>query len=198
MNISTYDRLLDIAEQQFAENGFYGTSINNIAVQLSLTKQGLLHYFPTKSKLYGAVLENASKLLMTQLLDSMTAPVDHYQKLLILFNENHWQDERLVRVTRLVVRELIDNQGRAEQSQQWYMKDFLNYLNKIIKDGQRCGEFKKGIDSMAFIYSLLGAHQYFLISLPTLEQIHSKAAFKRHLKSHSQTLRQIIEGTLLA
>ena len=44
MQADTRQRLLDIAEQLFAERGFYGVSIAAIASEVGFTKQG---YFTT-------------------------------------------------------------------------------------------------------------------------------------------------------
>ena len=60
MHADTRQRLLDIAEQLFAERGFYGVSIAAIASEVGFTKQGLLHYFNSKEKLYGAILQRIS------------------------------------------------------------------------------------------------------------------------------------------
>ena len=60
MHVDTRQRLLDIAEQLFAERGFYGVSIAAVASEVGFTKQGLLHYFNSKEKLYGAILQRIS------------------------------------------------------------------------------------------------------------------------------------------
>lgn len=54
---STRDRMIEEARALFAERGFYGVSIAQIAAELGLTKQALLHHFGTKERLYGLVLE---------------------------------------------------------------------------------------------------------------------------------------------
>ena len=53
---ATAEKLIDIAETLFAEKGFYGTSIRDLAEGLGIAKSSLLHHFPTKEKLYAAVL----------------------------------------------------------------------------------------------------------------------------------------------
>ena len=41
-----------------AESGFHGASLRDIAARASISHAGLLHYFPTKAHLLGAVLEH--------------------------------------------------------------------------------------------------------------------------------------------
>lgn len=50
---------------------------------------------------------------------------------------------------------------------------------------------------MAFIYQLIGAQQYFIISLPTLKGLHDPAAFESHRENHLAETHRIIRETLL-
>jgi TetR/AcrR family transcriptional regulator len=45
------------AEELFAQHGFRGTSIADIAARVGISKQNLLYYFPTKEALYKRVLD---------------------------------------------------------------------------------------------------------------------------------------------
>ncbi|WP_280262420.1 TetR/AcrR family transcriptional regulator [Nocardia wallacei] len=51
------ERILDVALKTFADNGFRGASIAEIAERCGLSQPGLLHHFPTKAALLTAVLE---------------------------------------------------------------------------------------------------------------------------------------------
>ncbi|MEU0933231.1 MULTISPECIES: helix-turn-helix domain-containing protein [unclassified Embleya] len=50
-------RILNIALQEFAENGYRGTSLARIAERAELTQAGLLHHFRSKQELLVAVLD---------------------------------------------------------------------------------------------------------------------------------------------
>jgi len=55
--ISTRDAILDAAEQRFADTGFAGTAVRDIAHDVGLRNQAsLYHYFQGKEALYEAVL----------------------------------------------------------------------------------------------------------------------------------------------
>ena len=49
-------RYLEIATHRFAERGFHGVTLAALADDAGVTKQALLHFFPTKERLYGEVL----------------------------------------------------------------------------------------------------------------------------------------------
>ncbi|MFC5753164.1 TetR/AcrR family transcriptional regulator [Actinomadura rugatobispora] len=57
MGTSRRQEILDAALEMFAERGYRGTSLDAIAERVGLTRQGVLHYFPSKKKLLAAVLE---------------------------------------------------------------------------------------------------------------------------------------------
>jgi AcrR family transcriptional regulator len=60
----TRDRILDEAEALFAEGGFSGTSVRDIAARTGLTAASLYNHFDGKRALYAAVLERGVRPLI--------------------------------------------------------------------------------------------------------------------------------------
>ncbi|GAB2711602.1 TetR/AcrR family transcriptional regulator [Nocardia thraciensis] len=56
------ERILDVALKAFADNGFRGASIAEIADRCGLSQPGLLHHFPSKAALLTAVLEHRDRV----------------------------------------------------------------------------------------------------------------------------------------
>ena len=54
---ATAERILDAAETLFAEHGFAGTAIRDIAARVGLNPASLYNHFPGKQELYEAVLD---------------------------------------------------------------------------------------------------------------------------------------------
>lgn len=193
MKKNTREDLLNHAEVLFSENGFYGTSISDIAKQVNVSKQALLHHFSTKEKIYAAVLEQAAEHLgefVEHAKASGETPKDQLRQ--ILFDMTNATGRRL-RVIILLLRELLDNRERAESAQKWYLRPFLDALTDIVSQGQQTGCFTTTYP-LAFVYHLLGATQYFVISRPTLRRLYTSDEFNQHFQSHKQLIEQIING----
>ncbi len=67
----TAERILDAAEPIFAERGFEGASLREIARSAGIQQPGLYNHFPSKQALYQAVLDRA----LTPMMEAMGAPL---------------------------------------------------------------------------------------------------------------------------
>ena len=195
MKLDTRDRLLDAARHHFAEKGFDGTSIAAIADELGLTKQALLHHFGSKEKLYGEVLRQISERALAGISQTEAESADPLTQLETLFvGHLSMQFDRLDD-TRLLVRELLDNSGRAERAGNWYLKPFLDALVSIVRrvPGKKR---RTRAEALAIAYQLLGAVNYFVISEPTLTQMFGKSDYESLKSRYPTEMRRLIRARL--
>lgn len=191
----TRERLLDQAEALFAERGFYGVSIAAIASELGLTKQALLHHFGSKAKLYGAVLKRISDQFGDANFQSKDAESDAATAL-TAYLLNFSDPVAFSPVsTRVLMRELLDNRGRAETAGTWYLKGFLQDLIDRVRKVPNW-QTASDAEALAFIYQILGAINYFGISAPTLTGIFGEDDFEALETAFPNQLQQLIRAGL--
>jgi AcrR family transcriptional regulator len=63
------EAILGVAMEMLAERGYQATSLNAIADRVGLTRQGVLHYFPSKLALLDEILDRRQRLSREHLLD---------------------------------------------------------------------------------------------------------------------------------
>jgi len=71
----TAERILDVAEALFAQHGFAGTKLREVAREAGIRAPSLYNHFPSKEALYAAVLERALRPTL-QMLESFLADGD--------------------------------------------------------------------------------------------------------------------------
>ena len=197
MSQNTREQFLDSAQQLFARKGFYGASIAAVARELGLTKQALLHHFGSKEKLYGEVLGRISANLLAQsqaIVAAEAEPEKRLEALLLLQFERQMGDQD---GARLIMRELLDNEQRAQRAGNWYLQPYLDLLLDTALETPR----GRGLDrpqALAWVYQLLGAGHYFAVSQPTLEQMFGESALAKTRAAYREELGGLIRARLAA
>ncbi len=72
----TRDLILSEAVQCFANQGFEGTSLNDIAAGVGIRRPSLLHYFPSKEAIYQQVMHDALEDWGRQISQVRTEPLE--------------------------------------------------------------------------------------------------------------------------
>ena len=178
MQDDTREQLLESATRLFAARGFYGASLANIADELGLTKQALLHHFGRKEKLYAEILSRISDRMLGCVEAARDGNEDPQEQLLAALLSMYELSLEAPHETRIIVRELLDSERRASEVHSWYLKPFLDSLVEIV----RAIPGKKSLsrsDALARVYPMLGAMSYFIVSDVVLQQMYGKASYSR-------------------
>ncbi len=193
MTVDTRRLFLDNAKRLFASKGFYGASLANIADELGLTKQALLHHFGNKEKLYGEILGEISDRMLAavtaagQQHESAAAQLETALLNIYTLSAEHPED------TRILMRELLDVERRTGDVHTWYMKPFLDALIGMVRQlPSRAGTTPR--EALALIYPLLGAINYLIASEVVLEAMYGRATYPHMRSRFPAQLGELVQG----
>jgi TetR/AcrR family transcriptional regulator len=150
----TRDRVLQVAQTLFAERGYRGTSLRDIAKRIGIKAPSLLHHFPSKQQLYLAVLDR----MFESLEDAANA---------IAWGRESRQERMRQAVSdaidfiashsdfmRIMWKEMADESGIGRQVLKRRIPPLTSTAVNFIFLGQRDGEFRTEIDPLHFMWSL--------------------------------------------
>lgn len=121
-------RILDAAEQLFAERGYDGTATGEIAVAAGVTRTLVFHYFPTKHDLLVVLLEERGALdLQSQI--PLPDGDDVVEALTVLASRVQSQAHVSPRVIQIIIQEAL-----REPIAQRLFTDFLAQLDALVCD----------------------------------------------------------------
>ena len=73
MEPSSREKILEVAEARFAQRGYAGVGMREVATAAGLGKSSLFHHFPSKAELYVAVVERAIERIEAHVLPALEA-----------------------------------------------------------------------------------------------------------------------------
>ncbi|HEY7593824.1 MAG TPA: TetR/AcrR family transcriptional regulator [Actinophytocola sp.] len=146
----TRAEIIEVATREFADNGYTGARVDEIAAKMSTTKRMIYYYFGNKEQLYVEVLEHAyagiraiERGLDVEHLD----PVEAIRQLAELTFDHHESHPDFIRLVS------IENIHRAEHiSRSTVLSGLANpaldVLARILDRGREAGVFRDGVDPL--------------------------------------------------
>jgi AcrR family transcriptional regulator len=151
-------QIIETAERLFADKGFDGTSVRDIADEAGINVAMISYYFGSKEKLMEAIFEvriGHVKMRVESLIKDDT--LEPLQKVNMLV------DEHIERVTdkecffKIIVTEqlLKKNSSLLDAVRQLKIRN-AEVVSELLKDGQKKGVFKKKIDVVLMLNTMVG------------------------------------------
>lgn len=187
-------RLLRAATKRFAENGYRGTTVDEIVASAKVNKRMVYHYFQSKERLYHAVLIEAYRGLEVIEVDtfSHTEGIDALTGKLVRayfgFLEAHPEFVRL-----MLWENLNDGRGLALADSKLSKDPMLRALTRLLDDGIASGRIRKNMDARHLLISLIGLCLVYSSNRYTLSQalrmdLGSRAVREQGIKHVTQLL----------
>ena len=193
---STRRNIIEIATEEFAEKGFSGARIDEIAARTNTSKRMIYYYFTDKEGLFVAVLEEAYRrirALELELAVDHLEPREAMRAIVALTFDNHTQNEDFVRLV------MVENIHRGEHLARSRAVQELNVpiietTRRIYERGVKAGLFRPGIDAIDLHMTVSALSFHMVSNRSTFSRI-----FKRDMASPQARARrrEIVADTVL-
>lgn len=191
--------ILQVAEQLFAEEGFDGTSVRDIAKKANVNIAMISYYFGSKEKMLEALVINRisdMRLQLESLYNENIPPYEKVDKMVELYisriNKNRCIYQILHFEFSTKKRELnFDSFTEMKKSN-------LETFKNIIKEGQDSGEFQKDINVDLLPPVIMGTYFQFHMNKPLYLKILDLKTEEEYSNYIATTLTQHIQKTIKA
>lgn len=187
-------QIIETSERLFAQKGFDATSVRDIAEEAGINVAMISYYFGSKEKLMEAVFEaKIGKVQMrveALLKDESLLP---FEKMYTLIDEHIERVMHSQHFYRIMISEQLTNKNPAilQTVKQLKVRN-AELISEIINEGQQKGFFKKKVDVVLMLNTLLGTVWQSIISKEhyrefTNSQLLSNEEYENQLKKKLST-----------
>lgn len=152
------DEIIAEATRLFAERGYEGASMGDLAERVGLRKASLFHHFASKDVLYATVLGQLVESVQRAVVTAASSDGSFEQRLDALSDALTTTLGASPYAARLLVREVMDWGPVVRGGLGRTIQDVLVGSLEFARAGQREGVFNSELDATQAIVSIIGVH----------------------------------------
>ncbi len=188
----TARHILSEARQLFAERGFDGVSINDVATAAGVSKANIFHHFGSKQALYMEVLKLSLNEFgeLTEHLQPERAPLEQRLQHFLQAKASHLHQHP--DSVRVVLRELLENRDDVTRqlADQATVVQFRRLFH-LLQEAQQSGEISADVDLAALAVMMIGV-VVFQFQIRSLLRHQPEVEFADDPEQYSRLLAQIL------
>jgi AcrR family transcriptional regulator len=194
--------ILQVAEQLFAEEGFDGTSVREIAKIANINVAMISYYFGSKEKLLEAIVMHRignMGLKLENLIQENIAPIDKINRII----EYYIHQVNCNKHIHQIIHNEISNKKRHISTDAFteLKKNNFKLFESIVKQGQELGHFQADINVALLSPIIIGSLLYFHMNKKLYEDLfHLKTEddFENYIKNElTQHIQKTIKALLI-
>jgi len=164
---STRTAILKAAEAVFAEKGFVGCRLGEIAERVNIRRPSIVYHFRDKRDLYDAVIEDLLGGLMARIKAALAGdqPLGTRLEAVLLAGVTYLGERPSL--ARIVLREVAEASPARNPVVMRHVTPIIAALQEAIRAGQRDGLLRP-MDPIRFMFSTAGATVFLIAGTPVL------------------------------
>jgi AcrR family transcriptional regulator len=168
-------QIMEAAEKLFAEQGFAGTSVRDIAEAAHVNLAMISYYFGSKEKLMEAMFHHRGsdfKIQLENILQNKNlSPLQKVEKLIDDYIERIFKKQCF---HKIMTREQMANSSGPITDQIYQLKQRnFSLIKELINEGQKAGDFKKNVDISFLMMTLTGTSSQLITAQPYYRRINN-------------------------
>ena len=185
------ERILNAAVDLFADKGFHGTRMEEVAQASSLPKANVYYYFPTKESIYTALIE--------RLIEGWDRAFEHivpeseprdaiaaYIRAKLEYSRRHTAD------SRLFANEILRGAQLLERRQRQHIRDVTTQRAHVVEEWIRRGQMAP-VDPRHFFIMLWSATEFYAdFGATAADVLQKRRLTRRDFDAAAETITRVI------
>jgi len=194
---STRELILDEALHCFADRGYEGTSLNDIAAGVGIRRPSLLHHFPNKEALYADVFEMLLSEWLEGLEVAISSPTSGWDKAELVIRAGFDLFASTPDYVRIMRREALDSGVHVGVDLAGFLRPLFDKACAYFTQEMQSGNFRQH-NAQHLIITGYGAILTYFSDAPFIDELlNDKALTPQNIQDHCDHVVSFFRSALL-
>lgn len=195
---STRELILVEALRCFADRGYEGTSLNDIAAGVGIKRPSLLHHFPSKEALYGDVFEMLMSEWLERLEIAVTSPATNWEKAELVLRSGFDLFAETPDYVRIMRREALDSGEHLGIDLSGVIRPLFDKAVMYFDAQMDAGHFRRH-NSKHLLITGYGAILTYFSDAPFIDGLlDDEALTEQNIRDHCEHIIEFFKSALVA
>ena len=195
---STRELILDEALHCFADRGYEGTSLNDIAAGVGIRRPSLLHHFPNKEALYTDVFEMLLSEWLEGLEVAITSPSSGWDKAELVIRAGFELFAQTPDYVRIMRREALDSGVHVGVDLSGFLLPLFDKACAYFTEQMDLGHFRRH-NAQHLIITGYGAILTYFSDAPFIDELlHDEALTPKNVQDHCDHVVAFFRAALIS